>query len=216
MIDAADAIVADRPLLVSATPGEIEHVHTDLPRIVVGVGGMNAAIHLTAALTAAKAKGIQPSCLINVGTAGALKASVSGVFEIGHVYKHDFNDDVLEAIDGKPALNDLLLETSGVLPTATLATGDSFVADSATRERLAGKADLVEMEGYVIARIGFEFGIPVVLIKQTSDMADESAIGQWADAVDGSSRHLDRALAAYCDSGHVAAVPTPQRAEFRR
>ncbi|MBN9645205.1 nucleosidase [Corynebacterium mendelii] len=208
-------IVNNIPLVVSATQGEARHLDTDLPVVVTGVGTLAATLTLTELIVDAASRGIAPSCLINLGTAGALKEGVSGFFEVSWVYKHDFNDDVLEAIDGKPMLNDLVLATTGVLPEAVLATGDSFVADSATKNRLAQKASLVEMEGYAVAYVGYRFGIPVTLIKQTSDMADEKAVAEWADAVPGSSRSLGQALKTYLEKGTVVVPPYPARREFR-
>ncbi len=86
------------------------------------------------------------------------------------------------------------LPTSGRLPTAGLATGDQFVGDSETRERLAQDSSLCDMEGYAVAAAAGLFGVPVTLLKQISDSADELAEESWAEAVPRGARQLFTAL----------------------
>ena len=50
------------------------------------------------------------------------------------------------------------------------------------------------MEGYVVALAGQRFGIPVTLLKDVSDNADDKAAGTWTDALPASSRRLMEAL----------------------
>ncbi|RKW93583.1 nucleosidase [Corynebacterium diphtheriae] len=115
------------------------------------MGTLNAAITLTRALADAHFRGHRPSRIINAGTAGSLIPSCSGIFEIDHVIKHDFDHETLTAITGRP------------LPTAGLAAGDTFISDTATRDRLAQQAQLCDMEGYAVVKVAREFGIPVTL-----------------------------------------------------
>ena len=65
-----------------------------------------------------------------------------------------------------------------------LATGDVFVSDEQTRARLALHADLVDMEGYAVARAALAAGVPVTLVKQVSDNAGEGAGRSWRESVD--------------------------------
>ncbi|UWE88888.1 hypothetical protein NY054_04930 [Corynebacterium diphtheriae bv. mitis] len=55
------------------------------------------------------------------------------------------------------------LPTVTSLPTAGLATGDTFTSDTATRDRLAQQAQLCDIEGYAVVKVAREFGIPVTL-----------------------------------------------------
>ena len=204
------SITNGRPLLVFATDSETQAIDTDLPVLVTGVGVLRAAIGLTEVLTEARLDGRVPSAIINLGTCGGLIDGPNGVYEVREVYKHDFSSELLEEIDGRPEINALTLHTSGLLPTARLATGDSFIADTVIRTRLAERAELVEMEGYCFARIGHRYGIPVTLLKQISDGANEESVGTWADAVAEGSRQLNDALHTLADAGAlVQEVPVP-------
>lgn len=172
-----------------------EEVIDIAPLLVTGIGTMNCALSLIDALATARAHGTLPTRLVNLGTAGALKDGVSGVFEVEHVFKHDFSSELIAQLTGRPCPNGIDIPTSGKLPTARLATGDSFIGDGPTRERLGRQASLVDMEGYVVALAGQHFGIPVTVLKYVSDNADENAAGTWADAVAAGSRELDKARA---------------------
>ncbi|UJL61286.1 nucleosidase [Corynebacterium diphtheriae] len=123
------------------------------------MGTLNATIALARALADAHSRGHRPTRIINTGTAGSLIPSCSGIFEIDHVIKHDFDHETLTAITGRP------------LPTAGLATGDTFISDTATRDRLAQPAQLCDMEGYAVVKVAREFGIPVTLNLAFTTMA---------------------------------------------
>ena len=60
--------------------------------------------------------------------------------------------------------------------TGTIATGDQFVGDSATKAAIAAKCspDCVEMEGAAVCQIAARNGIPCVVLRAMSDNADES------------------------------------------
>ncbi|CAB0672676.1 5'-methylthioadenosine/S-adenosylhomocysteine nucleosidase [Corynebacterium diphtheriae] len=102
----------------------------------------------------------------------------------------DFNRHLLDVVAAGglvECVSHCFFSAAGVtsLPTAGLATGDTFISDTATRDRLAQQAQLCDMEGYCVVKVAREFGIPVTLIKQVSDHADESAAAKWHDAARG-------------------------------
>lgn len=181
-----------RILFVSATPEEAAHLPDTAKVLVTGVGTMNTAVALATHLAELGAD--RPERIVNVGTAGALRDGLSGVYEIHEVLQHDFSDELISEMLGHPIPNMRQLLPVTHLPAARLATGDAFIHDSATRERLAKRSDLVDMEGYAIARIGAAFDIPVTLLKQISDKADENAYRTWFDAVDRGARALAEEL----------------------
>lgn len=187
-------IINGAPLLVAATAEGAAHAPANLPLLITGVGTVACSISLTAALSAARAEGRVPSQLLNFGTAGALKNGLHGIFEISSVYQHDFDSDMIEQITGKPCRNRMVLDVSGYFPTARLATGDRFISDSVTRGQLSEFADLAEMEGYAVARVGEYFDLPVTLLKQVSDRADEDAPKGWSAAAEGGAQELGEAL----------------------
>lgn len=181
-----------RILFVSATAEEAAHLPADALVLISGVGTMNTAVSLATHLADLGSE--RPDRIVNVGTAGALRDGLAGVYEIHEVLQHDFSDEFISEMLGQPIPNMRQLLPVTHLPAARLATGDAFIHDSVTRDRLAQRSDLVDMEGYAIARIGAAFDIPVTLLKQVSDKADESAYQTWSGAVDLGARALAEEL----------------------
>ena len=68
-----------RALLIVALEQELPTISlADCPILYAGVGKVNAAINLMAALTEKK-----PDLLINYGTAGAIKTGLADIVEVG-------------------------------------------------------------------------------------------------------------------------------------
>lgn len=180
------ATVYSRVLVVSATRAEAAHVPDGTRLLISGLGKVTAAIALAAALTRAAHGVDEPiETVVNIGTAGALHDHHSGLFVPSRVLEHDLDAEVLAQL-GYPTVS------SWDLPDgdgSVLATGDSFIQDSARRAELARVADLVDMEGAAFARVGAHFGVPVRLVKVVSDSADESAV-DWPARVDAAARLL--------------------------
>ena len=169
-------ISPDLPLLVVALEEEAAHLHVSgLPVLVTGAGKVNAAIAVASILAETS-----PTRVVNLGTAGALRDGMAGTHVVGSVWQHDLDDAALFALSGLHFGEPVNLAESG----PRLITGDVFVSDAQTRDRLAALADLVDMEGYAVARAALNAGVPVTLVKQVSDNADESAARSWRDTVD--------------------------------
>jgi adenosylhomocysteine nucleosidase len=163
-------------LVVSATRSEAAHVPSDLPLLICGIGKIAASIAVTRALaTHPDPTGVT---VINVGTAGALRPSTSGLFVPSVVHQHDISSAALTAM-GYPVVDRIELPGGD---GSELATGDTFVADPAHRDALARRAALVDMEGFAIARACGEFGASCRLVKVVSDDADAGAM-DWPDRV---------------------------------
>jgi adenosylhomocysteine nucleosidase len=142
--------------------------------LVTGAGKVNAAV-----ATAAGCRQWRPALVVNVGTAGALRSGLSGLYEVGEVRQHDLDDAALHALTGRHFGPPIALGAGPVL-----VTGDVFVAGGSVRERLrAAGADLVDMEGYAVARAAVTLGVPVRLVKHVTDTADEGAARDWAASV---------------------------------
>lgn len=166
-------------LVVVATREEAAYVPEGMRIVVTGIGKTAAAVGTTRAVLEQR-----PTRIVNVGSAGALRDGLTGLFEVGTVLNHDMNGDAIRALGFDP--QDVL--TVGEAPHI-LATGDVFVSDPAVRTRLAERAHLVDMEGYAVAYAARSFGIPVTLLKHVSDNADESAM-DWPEVVDHSARAI--------------------------
>ena len=183
-----------QPLFVVAARAEATAFDHALPVLVTGIGKIRSAAALAACLASYEAAGGLPSAVVNIGTAGALRAHMIGVHRVETVLLHDFSHAAVRKITGMdeypplhvgPRDDEVAEARPGTAVTTpgngvVLATGDTFVADSAVRDALAEQADLVDMEGYAIAQVAHDFGVPVELIKHVSDTADETSGDVWA------------------------------------
>lgn len=171
-------------LLVAATEAEARYLPPGVEVLVTGIGKVAAATALTRRLAAASAEELAGLSIVNVGTAGALHPHLSGLFEIGAVLNHEISADALRTL-GYDVRERLFIGGGETV----LATGDVFVTDPVVRDALAARAQLVDMEGYAVAYVAAEFGVPVRMVKYVSDTADESAL-DWNTAVDRCARIL--------------------------
>jgi len=171
--------VTERFLVVSATAAEAAHVPADLPLVITGFGKTAAAA--TTARALASYDDLAGLTVLNVGTAGALRPGLTGLFEPGTVLNHDISADLVRALGHDPQERLEVGESDVVL-----ATGDVFVTEPAVRDALAERAHLVDMEGYAVAWAAREAGVPVRLVKHVSDAADEAAM-DWPRLVEASA-----------------------------
>ncbi len=170
-------------LVVSATKSEAAHVPAGIESVICGIGKVDAAVAVTAAVL--RHSGARPPTVVNIGTAGALRPGRAGLYMPSTVRNHDISADVLRSL-GYP-VRDAITVPGG--DGTVLATGDSFVTDPAVRDALAAHSDLVDMEGFAIARACEALGVACVLVKHVSDDADETAM-EWPERVDHSARVL--------------------------
>jgi nucleoside phosphorylase len=162
-------------LVVAATEIEATSVPDWLPVLICGIGKTSAATALTRTL--ARWEGRGPS-VVNIGTCGALRPGLSGLFLPSVVVNHEVNiADIAElGFDLRTRY-----EVEGG-DGSVLATGDVFVADPALRDRLAAGAHLVDMEGFALAHVCAQFDVRLQIVKHVSDEADEGAM-QWPERV---------------------------------
>lgn len=174
------------PLLVVALEEEARHLRMfGWPVLLTGVGKLRAATRLARALATER-----PSGIINLGTAGSLLPDQSGVFSMGSVLEHDFDNESIAALTGQSFSPVLELGREGPL----LASGDRFVAGGELRDDLVARgACLVDMEGYAVASLARAFHLPVTLVKVVSDSAGAEAARDWQATLE----DCGRALAAW-------------------
>lgn len=186
------SISTDRPLIVVALEEEATHLHlTDLPVLVTGAGKVNAAVAVATVLG-----DHSPKSVINLGTAGALKDGLTGIHVVSQVRQHDLDDKAIHALTGLHF--GLPIDLEGMGPVLT--TGDVFVDDPVLRARLAESADLVDMEGYAVAKAAQAADVPVMLVKMVSDGAGGQALRTWRETVDDCAEQLGTWL-----RGHLSA-----------
>ncbi|MEU0094407.1 nucleosidase [Kribbella sp. NPDC006257] len=169
-------------LVVSAIAAEARYVPEGVPVVLTGVGKTSAAVAVARALAGRDTRDL---VVLNIGTTGALRDGLSGVYLPSEVINHDINADAVRAIGLDPQESLTIEGGDGTV----LASGDVFVSDPVVRDRLAKRAHLVDMEGYGVAFACREYGAPVRLVKHVSDSADEAAL-DWPALVDASAKVL--------------------------
>ena len=129
------------------------------------------------------------TAIVFSGIAGNMtdKVGIGDVVVGKTVLYHDAEDDMIAqsapftaCYEGDPELVKAALDACdelGVKAIAgTIATGDQFVGDSATKAAIAEKVhpDCVEMEGAAVSQIAAKNGVPCVILRAMSDNADEA------------------------------------------
>ena len=188
-------IQPDAPLLVVAVHHEAEHLDTELPILITGVGKLAASRSVLGALAPLSVDD-RPRLLINLGSAGALREGIEGTHVIGTLLQHDLDGRAIAAMVGIDPSPPIVVGEG-----LTLATGDRFIADPTERRRLAEVAHLVDMEGYAVASAAEVLGLDLIVIKHVSDQADGDAQDTWIDAVALSSKELSAWLGEHLDRG---------------
>jgi nucleoside phosphorylase len=150
--------------------------------VVTGVGKTAAAVAVSRALAEVDTTDLT---VLNVGTTGALRDGLSGLFLPSTVINHDVNGDAVRAIGLDPQ-DELPVEGGD---GTVLASGDVFVTDPVVRARLAERAHLVDMEAYGVVYACRAYGVPVRVVKHVSDSADAAAL-DWPALVDASAKVL--------------------------
>ncbi len=178
-------------VLVVAAKAEATYLPDDLPLVLTGLGKTAAAVAVTREL--ASRSDPAATHVVNLGTAGALRDGLEGLFRPGVVRNHDLNAEAIRTLGYDPRESFTL---PGGDPAVALASGDTFVTDTDVRTRLAAQAHLVDMEGYAVAFAAASFGARCTLVKHVSDAADDTA-WEWPERVDASARELGRWFAAH-------------------
>lgn len=176
------------PLVVVAVPQEATHiVGTDI--VLTGIGKVAAAMAVTRAIVEQR-----PTSVLNVGTAGALHDGLEGVHVIGRVIEHDLDHVGIGALIHQDLIGEIEVDPEA---ETVLATGDVFVSDPAQRDLIAQRAQLVDMEGFAVARVCRELGVSCRMVKVVSDTASEDAAATWQEQADRTARQIAAVVAEH-------------------
>ncbi len=170
-----------------------------IPVVVTGMGKTAAAVATTRALVGRDHGRL---VVVNIGTAGALRDGMGGIYLPGTAVNHDMNAEAIRALGYDP--QETLPIRGG--DDTVLASGDVFVADPLVRAGLAQRAHLVDMEGYAVAYACRQLRVAVRLVKHVSDNADASAV-DWPSAVASSARALGDWVERFLDERSSARKP---------
>lgn len=174
------------PLVVVAVASEAAHL-AGVDVVLTGIGKVSAAVAVTRAIAERR-----PPFVLNVGTAGALHDHLEGPHVIGRVLEHDVDHDFLGGLIGEPLVGEIELDPAAA---TVLATGDTFVSHPELRAALARRADLVDMEGFAVARACQVAGVPCRMVKVVSDTASDDAATSWKAQADRTARQIAAVVA---------------------
>ena len=157
-----------------------------------GVGKINAALAAAEVLSRADCRQ-----LVNFGTAGTLHPALAGkLVRVNRLLQRDMDARPLAALgdtpfETGPAAGVIDLGGDGV----SLSTGDNFVT---APPDLA--SDVVDMEGYAIAKACLRGNVGFSCWKYVTDLADENATDSWRENVEKGAAAFIAAL----ENGRIA------------
>ncbi len=167
--------------------------------LMTGVGPVEAAVSVTAALTRLHGAGRMPAVVVSLGSAGSQRLEQGRVYQVSAVDYRDMDASALGFAPGitpfldLPARLPLLTLPDPALPAATLSTGASVVTGAA----YAGvTGDMVDMETFAVLRACTAFGVPLIGLRGISDgTAPVTGLMDWTRYLDVIDRRLADAVA---------------------
>jgi adenosylhomocysteine nucleosidase len=180
-----------RILVVSATTVEAAHVPSGTDVVVTGIGKVAAATVTTEALLSRRDG--NELMVVNIGTVGALRDGLSGLFLPSTVINHEMNGDAIRAglrPARGPARRARRRHRAGIGRCVHQRSGRAAATRRARSARRHG--------GYAVAYACQRLGVPVRLVKHVSDQADASAL-DWPAVVDASARVLGEWVADHAE-----------------
>ena len=170
-----------------------------------GMGKVNAAVASTFLLS----QGCE--ILLSVGVAGRIGTDQHRSYWVQEAVQHDYGswreDGFRPYRAGSMPFGDETLQlftaidNPGIdLPTARIATGDSFIEAAQCAAEIRGKhgAELVDMETAAIAQVAALCGKTWGAIRTVSDSASEGSVAEFrqnlADAAATAAQHADRVV----------------------
>lgn len=207
MMAGPDLVAGRRVLFVMAVDAEYgPQLRARIAPLMTGVGPVEAAVALTAALSQMAAGDGLPELVVSLGSAGSRRLRQLGIYQVASLEYRDMDASALGFARGEtpmlglPARVELPLRIPGIA-AASLATGASIVSGAAYD---AVGADMVDMESFAVLRACQRFGLPLIGLRGISDGAEELAqLSDWtqylhlvderlADAVDRLAQALER------------------------
>ena len=192
--------------VIAAEPEYGPALRSRIRPLITGVGPVEAAAGVAAALATLQAENALPDLIVSLGSAGSRTLDHARVYRVSEVSYRDMDASVLGFPKGEtpyPRIAAVLPLSHGptALPTARLATGGSVVSGTAYD---AVDADMVDMETFAVVRAAARFGVPVIGLRGVSDgRTDLSELSHWTDAL----AEIDLRLAEALDLLHDHFTP---------
>ncbi|RTQ99850.1 5'-methylthioadenosine/S-adenosylhomocysteine nucleosidase [Halomonas nitroreducens] len=193
------ALGGRKVLFVMAADAEYgPHLRERFTPFMTGVGPVEAAVELTAALAELEARGRLPDLVVSLGSAGSRALEQTEVYQATSVAYRDmdasplgFDKGITPFLD-LPAILPLPLRIPGIRE-ASLSTGANIVSGAAYA---AIAADMVDMESYACLRACTRFDVPLVVLRGISDgKAELHHVDDWTEYL----HVIDEKLAAAVD-----------------
>ena len=202
-----DLLAGRRVLFVMALDAEYgQQLRARISPLMTGVGPVEAAVELTAALSRLAERDELPELVVSLGSAGSRRLQQLGVYQVASLEYRDMDASALGFARGEtpllglPVRVELPLQIPGIA-SASLATGASVVS-GVGYDAIA--AEMVDMESFAVLRACQRFGLPLIGLRGISDGAEELAhLSDWtqylhlfderlAEAVDRLAEALER------------------------
>ncbi|WII73442.1 5'-methylthioadenosine/S-adenosylhomocysteine nucleosidase [Bdellovibrio sp. 22V] len=175
--------------LMMALPGESQGLFEkeNIPVVYSGIGKVNAALSAMDTIHRTKCK-----VLINLGTAGSSKFQTHDLVEVASFVQRDMDISPLGFKIGETPYDPLpgaieLIPYFPELSKGICGTGDSFETG-----KTKIPCDLVDMEGYALAKVCRKMGVQLISLKYITDGADHNAHNDWeANLLKGAHRLLE-------------------------
>ena len=169
------------PLVVIALEleGQGRFEQADVSVLYTGLGKVNAALSLARRLSTLRAQGALPHLVVNFGTAGSRTFATGSVVACRQFVQRDMDVTGLGFALGETPFETLpaRLDFPAVftsLPEGVCGSGDRFETGA------AGLAcDVIDMEGYALAKVCLVEGVQFACAKYISDGADHTAADDW-------------------------------------
>ena len=191
-------------LYVMAVDAEYgEHLRAHIDPLMTGVGPVEAAVVLTAALGHLQSGKRLPDLIVSLGSAGSATLEQTAVYQASSVSYRDMDASPLGFEKGITPFLDLPKEVAMPLlvpgiPAARLSTGANIVSGAAYD---AIDADMVDMESFAVLRAAQHFGIPLIGLRGISDGKDElKHVGDWTEYLHVVDENLAKAVRMIEDS----------------
>ena len=203
-------------LPVMAAPAEYgEHLRARIDPLMTGIGPVEGAVALTAALARLEARGETPDLILSLGSCGSRVLDHAAVYQASSVAYRDMDASALGFEKGVTPLLDMpavlpLPCPIPDVPSARLSTGGNVVSGAAYD---AIDAEMVDMETWALVRAAQNFGLPLVALRGVSDGKVElTGLHDWTSTLhlvdENLARALDGLIAVLADQG-LSALEIP-------
>lgn len=170
--------------VMAAEPEYGPHLKARFAPLMTGVGPVEAAVEMTAALSTLLRTGSPPDLVVSLGSAGSRVLEQAEIHQAVSVSYRDMDASALGFEKGAtpfldlPAIVPLPLRIPGIRE-ATLSTGANVVSGPAYD---AIQADMVDMETFAVLRACQKFAVPLIALRGISDGAAELRhVGDWTE-----------------------------------